>query len=660
MNQYQDGKGATTCKKCIGDTKIDDTGSLAAFHDSPADCSLSGVICQSTERKTEQGTCESCPAGSEVSEQNACRLCPIGKYNAVAGSVCDICDATATTLCSFVAGSISQITDTTEDATDIANIQELKDLSTTTKKENDNAVIEYVTDTSEINTLQSGCDNMAEFQESTGISANGVKIPIYSTLIALCLIIITTHRCFPSYCKNIDIMFAKSHYIQDTHAMRSLDTLLGASLNIVLVLAVFGIFLFIYTEPNTLIIDALVPSTSTSQLDNAGYGTLNIQIKAYAPQNVQCNEIQIPLKGVSSSLTCTSISTPTSNQQHLTICKVNITCSIASNFRGKNGVKLKIPDPFQTLKWNIITSRWSPSINATKISHILTSSNEQTEESLTGESTTTTTTTKTLQLAGTFDAPTVLNFGAIRSVVNDTRASSHGRSDTNTNLNQSSACLIRGIQLLWRETDRKEVTNGNNGFYFIQFQIVVQETYFISTYADRLTESNKLSMVLTYVLSLIGAMKAFKIILQLIIDQSIVVFSECSNSHVPKDVQIRKEILDEHKIEKHEKTLGKYHSHFQSMGVDVGHLFGVVAKKKNTEEEEEEEDVVRVEMVGISKKTKKMETTETKTKKKKITDITNPLAAASNRKKILILETTIQEQRMEINELKRLFQEFKK
>lgn len=63
-----------------------------------------------------------------------------------------------------------------------------------------------------------------------------------------------------------------------------------------------------------LIIDALVPSTSTSQLNDAGYGTLNIQIKAYAPQNVQCNEIQIPLKGVSSSLTCTSISTPTSRR----------------------------------------------------------------------------------------------------------------------------------------------------------------------------------------------------------------------------------------------------------------------------------------------------------------------------------------------------------
>ena len=191
-------------------------------------------------------------------------------------------------------------------------------------------------------------------------------------------------------------------------------------------------------------------------------------------------------------------------------------------------------------------------------------------------------------------------------------------------------CSVRGIQLLWRETDRQESTEGTaDGFHFVQFKMFVEETLSIMTLVDRLSEANKFSMVLTYVLSLIGAMKSIKIVLQLLIDKSIVVVSSMRNVHLPKDVKKRIEILDEHLISKHESTLRDVHHHFKKIGVHVGGRDSIAAADVNNDGSGES-DNVSVEMVSLS----------------------NPLAVASDRKRFSVLEEQLRQQAREIQELK--------
>jgi hypothetical protein len=288
---------------------------------------------------------------------------------------------------------------------------------------------------------------------------------------------------------------------------------------------------------------------------------------------------------------------------------------------------LKFPDQFQNMEWEVITSRWSHVSNAIRIRHVLTPSAADTG--------------KTTQLSGTANAPTVLNFGAIRSVLNAGLNDTLGSAAATTTTNEQ--CSIRGMQLLWRETDRKESTEGtSDGFHFVLFKIYVEETLFMMTMIDRLTEADKLSMVMSYVLSLIAAMKVAKIVLQLLIDKCIVMWSNSQNVHMPKDVRNRIEILDEHLIKKHESTLKDVHSHFKKIGVHVGNgsdtsgsVHGGVAVAgadgNETESDSDGESNHQIEMVSME----------------------NPLKVSNERKRINEMETQIRQQASQINEMKR-------
>ena len=211
-NMYQDELGSPSCKVCAGDTKIDDNKKDATAHDAPSDCSLSGKSCNKTLRRTEDGNCEKCASGSEVSpQQTSCRLCPVGKYNDVAGEICKNC-ANDDALCSFIAGSTSQAS-----STETSVLQKLLQ-KRTEQDSNDNADIHYVAEVTELNTLQTpkGCQERSKsyFEKTYDGLPGTTTIPIYSTLFAVCFTIVVSHRCFPLSCKVVDVMFAKSHYIE--------------------------------------------------------------------------------------------------------------------------------------------------------------------------------------------------------------------------------------------------------------------------------------------------------------------------------------------------------------------------------------------------------------------------------------------------------------
>ena len=210
VNQYQDELQSLSCKVCAGATKIDDTTDATA-HDAPSDCSLSGKSCNKTLRRTEDGNCDKCAPGSEVSpQQTSCRLCPVGKYNDVAGQFCKNC-ANDNALCSLIAGSISQAT-----STETLVLQKLQ--KQMEQESNDNADIHYVVEVTDLNTLQTpkGCQERSKsyFEKTYDGLPYTTTIPIYSTLFAICFTIVVSHRCFPLGCKVVDVMFAKSHYIE--------------------------------------------------------------------------------------------------------------------------------------------------------------------------------------------------------------------------------------------------------------------------------------------------------------------------------------------------------------------------------------------------------------------------------------------------------------
>jgi hypothetical protein len=366
-DQFQAVVGSSSCNACADDTKIDDT-TTASAHDNPSDCSLSGISCNTAERRTTKGTCEKCPTGSEVSpEQTSCRLCPIGTYNDVPGGSCKAC-TNDDALCSLIAGAISQ--------TSIPETSVLKQLAQRTKDNNDNANITYISESTELNTLQTpeACtaESKSYFQQTYDGLPGTTTMPIYSVLFSLCFTIVVSHRCFPTACKNIDVMFAKSHFIDDKHAMRSLDTRLGAAFNLVLFIAVVGICVFVYGEPNILATYALIPAPQvvSSDQNSTTFGKLQFHITAYAPRKEDCSTIEIP--SFSSGLSCTkSIAPGTESTEQLTVCNLTVACDAKFNFRGTEQILVKIPDAFQNMEWDVQTSRWSTKMNATKISHML-------------------------------------------------------------------------------------------------------------------------------------------------------------------------------------------------------------------------------------------------------------------------------------------------
>ena len=92
----------------------------------------------------------------------------------------------------------------------------------------------------------------------------------------------STDRMLPMWCKSLDIMFAKAHFIEDSHAMLSLDSRLGTAFNFVLLLVVVGLFSYVFTAPNTLRTNTLVPTSTMGT--NTTYGYLNVTIEAFAPR----------------------------------------------------------------------------------------------------------------------------------------------------------------------------------------------------------------------------------------------------------------------------------------------------------------------------------------------------------------------------------------
>ena len=490
--------------------------------------------------------CVSCAAGKQANqEQTACALCPTGFFRAdTTTPTCKECVEEGA-ICDTVPGSTSQQAVSSAVMALIDNIWDPRsnfskdgisampgnaNAEGSTKGVDNSGNEEPVINAAERPIHYTAFDDQnredcARVRLSSNINQNlsrETKYLIYAVLASLAMAIIAGHRCLPMRWKRLDFVFAKANFIEDTRAMRSLDSRLGASFTFALLVVIVGIFVYVLNEPNLLEVNSLVPApvpVGDSTTGYGGYGQLHLRARTFAPAGSSCDAIR-ELDFTRNGMTCNSSVISPDVGDGLVLCEIDADCATLNQFRGVQSITMELPDAFQTIAWKMRSSRWDPLGDETvSLSHILSASD--------------TTDGGGKLLVGTSDQPTTLTFDTTRSLVNDTQ---HG---------VTGGCTSAGLRISYRDVKREESSEGTStGFHFVQFKIIVDEAQFVKRLSLKLTFMSQLSVVASYVLSVIGIMKIIKTFLQLLIDKYFICTAK-DISDLPEDVRMRTNVLDE-------------------------------------------------------------------------------------------------------------------
>tara|TARA_B110001452_G_C15239731_1_gene429198 strand:- start:482 stop:2446 length:1965 start_codon:yes stop_codon:yes gene_type:complete len=315
-----------------------------------------------------------------------------------------------------------------------------------------------------------------------------LNVIVYLTLGILVIAIVCIHRCCPYKLKNLDLFFSGEHPIEDTHARRVLETRLGAVLSLSIPLIIAGISVFVFTDDNTSITSSLVP-VGTIDIDS-NFKYLYFEYRSYYANEIDtCQDINID-----TVMDCeSSVKSMTNN------CFINITCFVQKDISGNNFINMEIPDNQQ---WAILTSYPSMWMYSQKKIHTII----QSETPLQGTQ------------------PIVITFGITRSI--------------NTNIQTHTSSY--GINMNFRDIEYAQ-NDDHNGFHYLSIKLSISESIFSFISDVKLNFITQLSTVLTLLISVLSSMKTVKIGLEKIIDTC---YTQCC-SKIPKDVQNRKNILDE-------------------------------------------------------------------------------------------------------------------
>ena len=326
--------------------------------------------------------------------------------------------------------------------------------------------------------------------------------------------------------------------IDDTHALRTLDTLLGTSFNCVLILAVLGLFVLVFGAANLRESSSLVPAPMNStSMRMDSYGQLNITAHFFAPRNLLPSGCDIE-KIISPSLGCDATAqgdVEVDDSTPLMHCRVDINCSTGLNIRGTQSVTLGLPDKFQVMQWTVVGEQWDmtkdfdgePSNPPHLLSHVLGPSKE-------------------LILDGTRANPTTLNFGVIRSVLNDMRYET-----------EQGGCMTGGLRMSWRDASRVQSTEGSvTGKHYVSFRFIVEENLYRKVLEFKMDTMTQLSLVITYCLSVIAVLGPIKSVLQMVIDAICIKRAQKKGKDPPKDVLRRTNVLEE-RVQPNSPTLDR-------------------------------------------------------------------------------------------------------
>ena len=511
VNEYQDLMGQGNCKSCADIDPIFITkGSQAVHRDSKKDCkSPDSGFCNPFQRPSLPGTgddaCQDCPIGQHGDfDGENCFLCPTGFYqDSVAQSDCKKCSSS---LCHMIIGATSD-----------APLPKKLLLQKSSGDDDATAVIHDTTSTQdEENSI------FSSFVDSTlKVDPGSLTVYILGSLGAT--LVILFHRRCPEQIKSVD-MFAARHWVEDTHALRMLDTKLGASFSVALVFIVSCICAFVADPSNNFVkTSGLEPGLDRLLDQVTNYSQLTIDVQTFAPKtpSASCGAIKGGAPG--GGLVCTTTNENTETFEDLGIkCSFAYECEVQSSIRGTNDFLLELPESVQYIEWEVTSSFWSPDINISHFSSVLTTNSSMNEQ----------------PLAGTLEDPTTLSFGTIRSTHED----------------EFKKATKNALQLFWRGTKKKTGTVSNSraaaGFYkhYVAFQFQVEENVYITQLQRKLNFSSMFSVLIAYTLTALSVLGTAKMFVQKGIDSY---FRRRANKvKVPSDVLRRERILDEHLITK--------------------------------------------------------------------------------------------------------------
>ena len=323
-------------------------------------------------------------------------------------------------------------------------------------------------------------------------------------------------------------MFAKSHFIEEGHAVRTVDSRLGTSFHFVLIFGIVALFILVFVDdPNTIKTATLKPISSV-QTNTTTYGHVNISITAYAPRTGAFESCSTDIVlDQTNGFNCVSKMKEVGKDLNLklAVCSVAMDCTTTDDdhFRGIQQVVFGLPDAFQTIEWNVTQSFWDPEGFPFLFSHVLGPSAPNDGED-------------PQMLVGDLKSPTTLNFGVTRGIREDNKKS----------------CKNAGLELFWRNAHREEssIDGTSSGKHYVAIRFDVGEEIYEKKVEYKLSLQNQMAQWFTYAMSVIATMKIAKIVLQLIIDKVFVKLGENYNQQVPADVQRRVNILNERKLTK--------------------------------------------------------------------------------------------------------------
>jgi hypothetical protein len=471
-SHFQDQLGKDTCKSCdkVQSGYITTASEDLANHDGEEDCipppttSDGGFNCVAGQRKLiTQKVCEDCPQGYKGDENGeSCILCPVGFYqDQKAQQTCKAC--TTSEMCALSPGATSDAATTKPEGLTLrvptSNDDSANDFGAAdTTDTSSDATTTTTTDTSNID------KGFSSFADQTGVQPE--RLATYILCAFLGLLVILLHRKCPDKIKSLDL-FSDKHVVEDSHALRNLETKLGAGFTLALIFVVGAIVLFITDPANNFIKSSGLKPGTLDLLPNStsSYQHVLISTTMFAARtDAKCTEIQFDTPGEGLKVVGDSTPTETIFDGVGIECKFFFNCTVSPTIRGTKDFVVTLPEFFQWMEWKVESSFWSPDLKESRFGSILATNS---------------TVDKGKILAGTTDDPTTLTFGAIRS----------------SHFDEFKDIQKFALQLFWRGTEKTlKMTTGAARKHMVAFRFQVEENVYVSKLLKKLNVSSMLSV----------------------------------------------------------------------------------------------------------------------------------------------------------------------
>lgn len=356
------------------------------------------------------------------------------------------------------------------------------------------------TNTSHVQTQQCSSDGPERRSPSQELGSD----LLYIGVAVMSLVMLASHRKWPLCVRVVDA-FAQSHVVDDTHALRMLDTRIGVAFTVIL--ALIGVALALSQwqfEPNRHTTSALIPASELQCQGNIeSFGQITVVIAAI-PSVPQTPCPSNTLRTSSPDMLSCDDAVWRSDGSY---CELTTRCVVTAKVDGVPRISVELSAAFQTFVWTVSYDSFMSRVAETRIL-------QKTMQPGKGAS-----------LAGTHDAPSILRTNLLKSVqIDNTRG---------------------GEIMAWSELFMSGVvlpTKRGVSSHVVALDFEVSSTAFRRVSSRILDLTSQISIVLSLVMSIMGVLRIVKKYVEYVLD--LVLLRMCPLSRV-RDVVQRRQILDE-------------------------------------------------------------------------------------------------------------------